>query len=223
MCGVMNKNTTRTLANLALGLRTDAAHMKDLEHDLAEALRGTRLFGAKYGTPDISSTNWQDQWDNVEARLTRVRLLVNEMHDCIECQDTNRLKQAFEAWETIQAEDIKLVTALGSVRSQVGSLDALARKEWNLIALKLELPMEAIHACAKVLRIKLELLKQYSKTEVEALVQEVLSKREREGESNAARYQQEFDDAALEIENEQHEYLGFIDVVKSLFMRFESA
>jgi hypothetical protein len=27
----------------------------------------------------------------------------------------------------------------------------------------------------------------------------------------------------LEIENEQHEYLGFIDVVKSLFMWFETA
>ncbi len=219
----MNNNTTRTLAGLALGLRTDAAHMKELEQDLAAALQGARLFGAKSGTPDISSTNWQHQWDNVEARLIRVRLLVNEMHECIECQDTTRLKQALEAWEMIQAEDAKLVTALGSVRSQAGRLDAPTRKDWNLLALKLELPMETVYACAQVLRIKLELLKKYSKAEVDALVQDVLSKRVREGGLNAGRYQQEFDDAALEIENEQHEYLGFIDVVKSLFMWFETA
>lgn len=189
----MNNNTTRTLAGLALGLRTDATHMKELEQELARDLQGARLFWAKSGTPDISSTNWQHQWDNVEARLIRVRLLVNEMHDCIECQDTTRLKQALEAWEMIQAEDAKLVSALGTIRSQAGSLDALARKDWNLLALKLEPPLEAIHACTQVLRIKLELLKKHSKAEVDALVQDVLSKRVCEGELNAGRYQQEFE------------------------------
>lgn len=219
----MINNTTRTLAVLELGLRTDAVHLKELERDLALTLQSARLFGVTYRASDVSNTNWQHQWDNVEARLIRIRLLVNVMNDCVECQDMARLKQALEAWETIQAEDVKLVEALSVIRAHAGGLGVTVRQEWNQLAHKLELHLETIHACAQVLRIKLELRKKHSKAEVDQLVQDVLTQRARAGEMNAGLYQQEFDDAALEIENEQHKYLGFMDVVKSLFMWVETA
>jgi hypothetical protein len=145
------------------------------------------------------------------------------MHDCFENHDAACLKQALKAWESIQSEDAKLVESLSAIRTQAGGLGITVRQEWNQLAHKLELHLETIHACARVLRIKLELLKKHSKAEVDQLVQDVLSKRARVGELSAGRYQQEFDDAALEIENEQHVYLGFMDVVKSLFMWVETA
>jgi len=168
-----NDKLTHTLARIQLGFRTDAAHLKELEQDLTLTLLCARQFGMKHGTPDAWNASWEQQWDKVEVRLHRLRVLVNEMNDCIEWNDRARFKEALAAWETIQAEDDKLVTSLSAIRVQASELDAVARKEWNLLALKLDLNSEAMHACAQVLRIKLELLKKHSKEEVDQLIQDV--------------------------------------------------
>jgi hypothetical protein len=220
-----NDRTTAILARLEIGFRTDSAHLKELETDMTVALQHARHFGKKHGSPDDWNTNWHQQWDNVEGILRRIRVLVNEMDGSIESSDSDRLKKALKAWESIQSEDAKLVKALSAIRAQAIGLNAAVRKDWNLLARTFESHLETIHACAQALRIKLELLKEHSKEEVDDLVKNFLSKlpnRPHADGMDAEIYEQEIRKAAVELEREQHEYLGFMDVVKGLLIWVET-
>jgi hypothetical protein len=220
-----NDRTTHILARLEIGFRTNSAHLKELETDLAETLQSARHFGQQHGSPDDWNTNWRQQWDNVEGNLRRIKVLVNEMDGSIESNDSVRLKKALEAWETIQSEDAKLVKALSALQTQANELNAAAQEDWNLLARTLESHLETIQACAQALRIKLELLKKHSKEEVDNLVQDILSKLPNRAHAegmDAGNYEQEYRKAAIELENEHHKFLGFVDVVKGLLMWVET-
>lgn len=221
----MNDRTAHVLARLEIGFRTDAAHLQELEKDLTEQLKCARQFGKKHGSPDDWNTNWHQQWDNVEGILRRIRVLVNEMDGSIESSDSKRLKKALEAWETIQSEDAGLVESLGAIRAQASGLSASARKDWNILARTLALHLETIHACAQALRIKLELLKKHSREEVNHLVRDILAKlpnRTHADGMDAENLEKEYSKAATELEKEHHKFLGFVDVVKGLWMWVET-
>ncbi len=87
------------LARLEVGLRTDAAHLKQLEQDLAVTLHNARQFGMKHGSPDDWTASWSQQWDNVEGHLRRIRMCVGEMHDSIENRDSESRNVGLKAWE----------------------------------------------------------------------------------------------------------------------------
>ena len=75
------------------------------------------------------------------------------------------------------------------------------------------------------MRVKLELLMEHAKEEVDLLilgVLEKLPKRTQQGELDAEMHQRKLDTAAIEIAKEQHQYGGFMDVVKALFMWVET-
>ena len=216
-----HNSTARMLARLETGFRTDAAQLKKLEQELTETLQSARHFGEKHGSPDAWNTRWYQQWDRVERILARIKTHVNEMDDSIESSDRERLRQALTAWETIQSENLQLVEVLNTIRTEAIALDAPARAEWNQLARTLESHLATIDACAQALRIKLELLKKLSREEMQLLVQKVLAKlpnRARLAGQDAATYDQEYREAALELEREQHEFLGFMDVVKGLLL-----
>ena len=220
-----NDRTTAILARLEIGFRTDSAHLKELETDMTVTLERARHFGKKHGSPGDWNTNWRQQWDNVEGILRRIRVLVNEMDDSIESSNSDRLKKALKTWKSIQSEDAKLVKALSAIRAQAIGLNAAVRKDWNLLARTLESHLETTHACAQALRIKLELLKEHSKEEVDDLVKNFLSKlpnRPQADGMDAEIYEQEIRKAAVELEKEQHEYLGFMDVIKGLLIWVET-
>jgi hypothetical protein len=220
-----NDKATHILARLEIGFRTDYAHLKELEEELTRTLQCARHFGREHGSPDDWNTNWHQHWDDVDGILRRINVLVNEMDGAIESGDSDRLKKALKAWETFQAEDGKLLAALSAIRAQASGLTAVDRKEWNSLARTLESHLEAIHACAQVLGLKLELLKKYSKEEVNHLVQDILSKlpnRPQADGMDAETYEQEYRKAALELGQEQHKFLGFMDAVRALLMRFET-
>ncbi len=217
--------TTHTLARLEIGFRTDSVRLKELEKDLAVALQRARHFGREHGSPDDWNTSWQQQWDNVEGILRRIRELVNEMDGSIESSDSGRLKKALASWETIQSEDARLVEALSTLRAQASGLNAAVRKDWNILAGTLESHLETIQACAQALRIKLELLKEHSKEEIEHLVQDILSKfpnRPRADGMDAENHERAYRQAATELEQEHHRFLGFVDVVKGLLLWVET-
>jgi len=213
------------LARLEVGFRTDAAHLKELEQALAVTLLNARQFGRKHGSPDDWTTNSDQQWDNVEGHLRRIRMLVSEMHDGIESRDRESREGALAAWETIQSEDAQLEKALSGIRAQASALNAAVRRDWNLLARTLEPHLETIYACAHALRVKLELLEKHSKEEVEQLVQHILSRlpdRTQAAAWDAETYQQEYDKAVIQLEQEQHEFLGVGDFIKSFWQWFES-
>lgn len=215
---------TRILALLEKGSSTDSAQLKELEKDLIESLHRARNFGIRYDLTVDWNASWCQQLDIVEGILRRIRALVNEMDSSIESSDSDRLKTALEAWRTIQSEDTKMVEALSTLRTQANGLNEAVRKDWNLLACKLNSHLETIHACAQALRIKLE-LKEHSKEEVTQLVQDILSKlpnRSLEDGMDAETYERELDKAAIELGQEQHQGSEFIDVVKAMFMWVET-
>ncbi len=219
----MNDGTTHFLSRLETGFRMDAAHLHELEQELAAALLRARHFGTVQGGD--WNTSWQQQWDNVEELLRRIRWLVDEMESSIESSDPERLKGSLASWETIQAEDAKLVAALAVMRAHAIGFNADVRDDWNLLARTLEAHVEAIRACAQALRIKLELLKKHSREEVDQMVQEVLARlpdRARTEGMTAEIYAQEYAAAARELDKEHHKFLGFVDAVKALLLWVES-
>lgn len=220
-----NDDTTRVLARLEIGFRTNATHLKHLEKDLNVALQSARHFGRKHGSPDDWNADWDRQWDNVEGILCRVRLLVNEMDGSIENSDSDRLNRALAGWKTIQSEDTRLVEALSAIRAQASGLNSAARKDWNLLARALESHMEIIHACAQALRIRSELLKTHSREEADRLVQDIFSKLPNRAQAegmDAETLEQEYRRATSQLKQERHRFGGFMDVVKGLLLWVET-
>ena len=217
--------TTHILARLEIGFRTDSARLKELDKDLTVTLQRARQFGRKHGSPQEWNTNWCQQWDNVEGLLRRIRVLVNEMDCSIESNDSDRLRKALAAWEIIQSEDARLAEGLSAIRAQAVALNAGVRKDWNILARTLESHLEIIEACAQALRIKLELLKEHSKEEVDQLVQHLLARlpnRAQADGTEAEMHEQEYRKAATELKKERHKFLGFMDVVKGLSLWVET-
>lgn len=222
---MQNDRTTHQLARLEVGFRADSAHLKELEKDLTVTLHSVRHFGEKHGCAEDWKTNWHRQWENVEGLLRRIRMLVNQMQDSVVSSESDRFEKALEAWETFQSEDAKLVEALSAIRGQAGGLNAAVRKDWNLLARTLDPHLETIHACAQALRIKLELLKKHSKEDVDHLVQDILAKlpnRTHAETMDAETYEQEYRRATTELEQERHQFMGFMDVVKGMFLWVET-
>jgi len=221
----MNAKTTHTLARLEIGFRMDAARLKELENDLTKDLQCARQFGRAQSSPDDWTANWRRRWDSVEGILGLISSLVNEMNGSIESCDSARFEKALEAWDKIQSEEGKLAEALSAIRAQATTLNAVDQNEWGVLARSLESHLEAIQACAQALRVKLEWLKAHPKDEVDRVVRDILSKlpnRAVADENRAEIYEQELRKAAIELEQEQHQFLGFVDVAKSLFLWVET-
>jgi uncharacterized membrane protein YheB (UPF0754 family) len=217
--------TTHILARLEIGLRTDSSRLIELEQDLILALRRARGLGEEFGSPGDWNTAWCHHWDHVEAILHRIRGLVNEMEQAITSNEASRLSAAMETWAKLQTEDAELVQALAALRQQAIGLNATAQDEWKAMASALEPHLEMIHGCAQALRLKLELLKVHSKDEVDHLVKNLLTNlppRLKEDASESGVMAQAYVRAATELEQEEHTYLGLMDVIKGLFLWVET-
>lgn len=222
---MLHDRPTHILARLEIGFRTDSARLSELELELTKALQRARQFGKEHGSPEDWTTSWHQQWDNVEGLLRSIRAHVEEMRVSIESNERDRFQKALEAGNAFQAEDAKLVAALRAIRAQANGLNAAIRREWNLLAHTVEPHLEIIHAYGQALRIKLEMLKEHSKEEVDRVVQDVLGrlpKRTLAEGLEAISYEQEYQQAFTELQREHHKFLGFMDVVNALLLLVET-
>ena len=219
------KNSTHQLAQLETGFRIDSTRLEELEKELESTLHSARHFCKRHSPPELWSTTWDRQWDTAEQMVHRIRVRVGEMHRLVESAGSDDLKRASDAWEGIQSDNAQLLGALNAIKSQTSRLNAVARREWDLVARNFDSQLETIQAVSKALRIKLELLKTHSPEVVGHLVNDVLSKlpnRVRAAGVTTDEYEMEYGRAEKEIEQEHHRFLGFIDVVKGLFLWVES-
>ena len=224
-----DERMSRLLGHLDAGFRSDSARLRDLDREFKETLASARQFGNQPNAADRWNAHWHRDWDRVETILRAKALLVDEMDRAIMSADEERLQTALTAGNAIQAEDAALAQALGAIREQAGILDAEDRAEWNILARTLKSHVDTIHSCAQALRIKLELLKAHSRKEANDLargVQGSVSDSDHASaqtpETDAVDYQQKYHEAARELQQERHMFLGFMDVVKGLFMWVES-
>ncbi|MDZ4401767.1 hypothetical protein [Prosthecobacter sp.] len=216
-------NTSHLLNSLETGLRTDSSQLIGLERNLASMLHRSRRLGAEYGSPGDWITSCHQQWDNIENILQRISGRMDEMHDAIASSNHDRLNTAWDACETIESEEIELVGELSSLRTHAIQLNEAARNDWNMLTLVIEFHVNTIHACSQAVRVRLELLKENSRNEDDGGVPNSPSPgRPGAGGMDAATCTWTFDKAAIEIEQEQHQVLGFVDDVKALFMWVET-
>ena len=218
-------NTDRTsliLSRLETGLRTDSAHLKKLDLDFGATLRNARDLGLEQKFSKGWDTTWNQQWNIVEGLLRRIRRLVTEMDGAIERSDSGRLQEAWNAWESIQSEDVHLAESISEIRAQASALNAAARIEWNLLSTAFEANLETIHAYSEALRVKLALLTEHSNEEVDPLGQGIPKKLQTSPEVNKEKHQQELNAAVVKLDKEHHQSGGFLDVVKALFLWVES-
>jgi hypothetical protein len=219
---ITNEDNASILASLQAGFRTDCAHLEELERDLTVILESAALFGIRHGAPAAWNLVWQKEWDVVAAILRRIRMLVREMELCTREDAGDLLDAALKAWEKIQAEDVLLVETLGSIRTQATALDAAVRKDWNSVAQSLEPQLAKLHTCARVLRIRVELLRSHSLAGVDAIVQQLLSKLPGHHPAEAPVNEHALHKATIELEHERHATGGLMDVVRGLLMWVET-
>lgn len=219
-----DETTPHILTRPDVGFRTDSAHLQDLHKELAATIQRLRDFGAKHGSPEWNA-DWLRYWTIVEGLVGRIKELMQEMESAMEGNDRRVLEKGLAAWQTIRIEDGKLAEALVSLKAQATALKSAVRDDWNSLARKLDDNLEAIHAAVRAMRIKLELLKEHSKEEVAHLVNYILAtlpNRPYSAGMDAENYEQEFRKAAHQLEREHHKLMGFMDVIKGMFMYEET-
>lgn len=203
----------------------DSARLKQLSCDFGVTLRSARDLGLEQDFSKEWDATWKQRWVMVEDLLQRISGSMSEMDVAIDSSDRSRLQEAMGAWESIQSNDVNLVEIMSEIREQASALNAAARIEWNLLATAFDADLETIHACSQALRVKLELLSEHTKEEVDHLVQGFLvnlPKLPQADELEMVKYQLKLDAAAMELGKEKHQAGGFLDVVKALFMWVET-
>lgn len=217
----MTHSKTHILARLEIGLRTDAKRLTKLEDELMQVLQRGRGLGTEYGSPGDWSNAWGHHWDLVERILCRIHDLVSEVQAGIQSHDTNRHEKALQTWTKLQIEETRLEQTLQALQGQALGLNAAAQSEWAAIARSLETHLHVIHNCTDAMRIKLELLKNNSSTEVDEQVQKLLlrlSSSPHLQSGGSIDSHTEYQHAAVELQQAKNKFMGFIDLVKSMFL-----
>jgi hypothetical protein len=216
---------TKLLVLLELGFKQDSIHLKSLERDLADCMHSGRRFGRDLPMPEAWSVRWKSHWAGVQDILQDVRALIERMDRAMEGSDPDRLDAAAEAWDSIQTQDARLLTALGLIRDEVVQLDSEIRRDWNDLARTLESHLEDIHTCAQAMRLKLQLLRRHTPEQATQFVDTVFSRMAplaRRFPPVPELFDKDYRQAEIELQREQHEFGGILDTLRSLVMWVES-
>lgn len=222
----MTTETTDSLfTRLERGFRSNATALQGLEDELTRTMIEARDAGAKWAPSAHWNGVWQRTWDEVMASVRSIQGYLIDLGKLVAGEQGNRIESALAVWDLAQLEDAKLLAALRVVRMHAGELPKSSRGEWNQAAQRIESHLETIHTCAQALRVKLELLKQYSADEVEHLVANMRSKLSGDGsttEGQEVAFDRDYRAASLNRAGDQHVYAGFLDVIKGLSMWVET-
>lgn len=210
------------LTRLEGGFDANSARLKAVQKNLRAHVQRGREWGAAHGAgPALSS-----QWDSIEEMLHRIQGLTVEIDQAPQGRhDQKDIERAMQSWQALQAEITKLEAGLTDLRDQVSGLDRPARQEWNTLAQSFEEELAALQACAKTLRIRLELQDGRSPAEVDQFIRDVLTElreRPRPNDVDAGTYELEYLKSAIELAHEKQESLGFPVIIKTLFTWFEN-
>lgn len=206
-------------------LFSGAGRLEASERALHLTLESAKSLGDESGLPGEWCANWSRQWEIVQGLLHRLQSLLGEMSGHVEKEGSDGLRQAMDSWRQIQAQDGEMNSMLDDIRSQAKGLSGNARVEWTAVDVAIKAHMEAIHARALALRVKLELMKDYTKKEVNHLLEGMLANLPNQTKADtqdAEAYAQHYRQTVRELDAERHEFGGFIDFVKGLAMWVET-
>ena len=208
-------------SNIAPGLQADSSRLMGLESDLATALSHSEELAEVQGSPGDWDTACHHQWDRVEDILDVIHGLVSEMHAAIIRGDESGALQARAFWTAVQDEETKLADALAGMRAQSRELNETARDEWLELVLIVESHRKVILTAAVGFDLRMK-----------AWGNEILMADEavsylppvRPGVDGNAPLDdvRKLDQAAIEIEQEQHQVLDLKDHIKAMFTWVEA-
>lgn len=221
--------TTLTIAfpvisSLEAGLREDCTRLIEFEAELSRTLEDSHELANVCGSPGDWNTGCHHHWDHVAAVLRRIHRLVGEL--CVAVENSQP-QSAWKLWEELQHQESRLAIALSGLHDESTHLNEAAAMDWNKLVLTIESHRKAVQAGIQGLRIRLQSWAAHSLPDEDAAqipfaIPEPDAPRPDAGGMNPETYSREFDEAALEIEAEQHQPMGIIDGVKALFMWVES-
>lgn len=211
-------------SSLEISLRGDCNRLIEFEAELIRAIEESNELANVQGSPSDWNIGCQHHWDHVQAILRRIHRLEAKISNSV---DNGHSQGAWKMWEELLRQEARLAFALSGLHSQALQLNETAAREWNTIVLMVESHRKIVQTDIQRLHFRLK-----SWTAQGVLFDVAESRAEAEPEQSKTRpggegmdpdtYDWEFDQAAIEIEAEQHEKMGVADVVKSLFMWVES-
>ena len=213
----MNDKTAYILARLETGFRTDADRLKQLEQYLATSLESARQLGESQGT--------HGDWDQISQSTRKMEGLMGRINTLFSSRDADRVPQGLSAWQGLQEEDDKLEHALAAILAKSAGLLPEARQAQSKIDLAIDENLNSIRGVIQAMRIKLELLKEYSDEDADLAVKDILGKLPNlvpNSVDDAETYLSEYRKAGEELKKEKHKYKGLGDVLKGIFMWVES-
>mgnify|MGYP007070469466 CR=1 FL=1 len=211
------------VSSLEAGLRADCARLIEFEAELSTALDESHELANVRGSAADGDTGCQDNWDHVMAVLGRIHRLVAEMHEAVE---TSRPQAAQAAWDELQRQEAKLAIALSGLSAQVQEVDEAAAGDWKKLVLTIESHRKAVQAGIQGLHIRLQSWASHTPqnvlTDDMAITEGAAAAPPIVGDIDEVQHKRELDEAAIEIEEEQHQEMGLLDGVKALFMWTEA-
>jgi len=226
-CGAMTTPLTLSfpiVSSLEAGLRADCARWIEFEEELSTTLDESHELANVRGSPADGDTGCEHHWDHVMAVLRRIQRLVAGMHEAVE---TSQPQAAQAAWDELQREEAKLAIALRGLSAQAQEVDEAAAGDWKKLVLTIESHRKAVQAGIQGLHIRLQSWASHTPQNVptDAMAITALGAAAAPpivGDIDEGQHKRELDEAAIEIEEEQHQEMGLLDGVKALFMWTEA-
>ncbi len=216
---------TSLISRLEQGLIMDPTRLKALDDELATLFQDMRKFG---GGREVS-IDWQRQWlqhtDDLESALFEIRLKIKEVDKSIESQEGNRLETPLLGGEFAPEAEFQLHQTIDALCSQVAELDVVSQEVWQSHISALENHVKTIEVCAETTKAKREILRAHSKEDVELAIQNILSRLPDlapAADEVRNERQKKLDEAAIELNSEQHEVIGLMGIIKAMFLWVEN-
>jgi hypothetical protein len=146
------------------------------------------------------------------------------MHDAV---GNGHPQTAWKLWEELQHQEARLAIALSGLRDQAVHLNEAAAGDWKKLVLTIESHRKAVQAGIQGLHIRLQAWAshspQYEITDAMTIAAlDIAGEPPVVEDNDEAKHQRELDQAAIEIEAEQHQEMGLLDGLKALFMWVEA-
>lgn len=222
-------NSTLTLAlpiisSPEICLRTDYDRLIAFEVELVETLEESYEEEQIQGSPNDWNIGCHHHWAHVKAVLRRIHRLEATLGDAV---SRSQPQCAWITWEELLRQEARLAFALSGLHSQTLHLNESAAKEWNALFIMVASHRKIVQADFKRMHPHLQswttrgrltvITTYFAKAESKALWMHAT-----DDDVSASPNDWEFDQAAIEIEEEQHQDMGLLELVKSLFMWVES-
>lgn len=212
------------VSSLEAGLRADCVRLIEFEAELTRVLEESHELANVNGSPADWSTGCQHHWDHVTTVLRRIHRILAEMHDAV---GNSHPQTAWKWWEELQHEEARLAIALSGLRDQATHLNEAAADDWRRLVFTIESHRKGVQAGIQSLHSRLQAWASHTLPEPEmetipATLPEAEAERPGAHGMDTATYTSEFDQAAIEIEAEQHQEMGILDGLKALFMWVET-